>query len=74
MEQVRPTHGFAFNLLKPDAQKVSEADRIKAVESFLSNSDARVAHAIVSFAGFLGILGVTWTVAMICAVTLALDL
>lgn len=72
--QVQPTDGFVFNLLKSNSQEPSEAERIKAVESFLSKSDARVAHAIVSFAGVLGIVGITWTVSMVCAIALALDL
>ena len=72
--QVQPTDGFVFNLLKSNSQEPSEAERIKAVESFLSKSDARVSHAIVSFAGVLGVVGITWTVSMVCAIALALDL
>ena len=71
LNSVQPTQGFVFNLFKPN---LHEAARSEAVEAFLSKADARVAHAVVSFAGLLGILGVTWTVSMICAVALALDL
>ena len=70
LNSVQPTQGVVFNLLKPGPD---DAARTGAVETFLSKADARVAHAVVSFAGVLGVLGVTWTVSMICAVALALD-